>query len=182
MLKMNDLLSNLKNFKIGKKNIALIAIAVLIMLLLLISEFLSSDNTENISKENTEAYSSQYIEETEKELEALLENISGAGEVRVMLTLENCYENVFAKGYSEKNESKTDSEKIESEEEYIIIKNGSNNEECLVVKVYEPTVKGVAVIAQGAGNTQVKTAITETVCALFDISSAKVSVEKMKDN
>lgn len=176
---MNDILENLKNLKIGKKNIILVAIAVLIMVLLLVSEFLTPENTENISKENTEIYSSQYIEKTEKELEALLENISGAGEVKVMITLENCYENVFAKGYSEKNDSKTDSQKSESEEEYIIIKNGSNNEECLVVKVYEPTVKGVAVIAQGAGNTQVKNAITQTVCALFDISTAKVSVEKM---
>ena len=96
-----------------------------------------------------------------------------------MLTLENCYENVFAKGYNEKKDNKSDSQKIESEEEYIIVKNGSNNEECLVVKVYEPTVKGVAVIAQGAGNTQVKNAITQTVCALFDISTAKVSVEEM---
>lgn len=179
MLKMNDLLSNLKNLKIGKKNIVLVAIAVLIMLLLLLSEFLTTDNTENISKEDTEIYSSQYIEKTEKELEALLENISGAGDVKVMLTLENCYENVFAKGYNEKNDNKSDSQKIESEEEYIIVKNGSNNEECLVVKVYEPTVKGVAVIAQGAGNTQVKNAITQTVCALFDISTAKVSVEEM---
>lgn len=176
---MNDILENLKNLKIGKKNIILVAIAVLIMVLLLVSEFLTPENTENISKENTEIYSSQYIEKTEKELEALLENISGAGEVKVMITLENCYENVFAKGYSEKNDSKTDSQKSESEEEYIIVKNGSNNEECLVVKVYEPTVKGVAVIAQGAGNTQVKNAITQTVCALFDISTAKVSVEKM---
>ena len=176
---MNDILENLKNLKIGKKNMVLVAIAVFIMVLLLVSEFLTPENTENISKENTEIYSSQYIEKTEKELEALLENISGAGEVKVMITLENCYENVFAKGYSEKNDSKTDSQKSESEEEYIIIKNGSNNEECLVVKVLQPTVKGVAVIAQGAGNTQVKNAITQTVCALFDISTAKVSVEKM---
>ena len=176
---MNDILENLKNLKIGKKNLILVAIAIFIMVLLLVSEFLTPENTESISKENTEIYSSQYIEKTEKELEALLENISGAGEVKVMITLENCYENVFAKGYSEKNDSKTDSQKSESEEEYIIIKNGSNNEECLVVKVYEPTVKGVAVIAQGAGNTQVKIAITQTVCALFDISTAKVSVEKM---
>lgn len=181
MLKMNDLLGGFKNFKIGKRNIALVAIAALIMLLLLLSELFTPDNTEAISKENTEAYASQYIEKTEKELEALLEGINGAGEVSVMLTLENCYENVYAKGYNEKSDNKTDYQKLESEEEYIIVKSGSNNEECLVVKVYEPTVKGVAVIAQGAGNTQVKNAITQTVCALFDISSARVSVEKMTE-
>ena len=178
---MNDLLENFKKLKIGKKNITLIVVAILIFLMLLFSELLGGNKSETITKENTEIYSSKYIEKTEKELEALLENISGAGDVRVMITLENCYENVFAKGYSEKIDNKTDSQKNESEEEYIIIKNGSNNEECLVVKVYEPTVKGVAVIAQGAGNTQVKNAITQTVCALFDISTAKVSVEKMTE-
>ena len=94
---MNDLLENLKNLKIGKKNIVLVAVAVSIILLLLVSEFLTPDNIENVSKENTEIYSSQYIEKTEKELEALLENISGAGEVKVMITLENCYEKCFCK-------------------------------------------------------------------------------------
>ena len=49
-----------------------------------------------------------------------------------------------------------------------------------MIKVYEPTVKGVAVVAEGADNINVKTAITDTVCALFDISTAQVSVEKMK--
>ena len=176
---MNDIAEGLKKLKIGKKNILLVAIAISVLLLLLLSEFAMPDGSENVSKEDTEVYSAQYIEKTEKELESLLENISGAGEVEVMITLENCYENVFAKGYTEKTDNKTDSQKSESEEEYIIIKNGSSNEECLVVKVYEPTVKGVAVIAQGAGSTQVKNAITQTVCALFDISSAKVSVEKM---
>ena len=176
---MNELFDKLKQLKIGKKNIALMCFAVFILILLIFSEFLTDSDKEPVSKENTEIYSTQYIEKTEKELEALLEKISGAGDVKVMVTLENCYENVFAKGYSEKNDNKADSQKIESEEEYIIIKNGSNNEECLVVKVLQPTVKGVAVIAQGAGNVQVKNAITQTVCALFDISSAKVSVEKM---
>ena len=178
---MNDLLEKLKNLKIGKKNIILISVAFIIILLLFFGELFTSENTENIPKENTEAYSAQYIEKTEKELEALLEKISGAGEVRVMITLENCYENVYAKGYNEKSEDKNDLLKSESEEEYRIVKNGSNTEECLVIKVYEPTVKGVAVIAEGAGNTQVKNAITQIVCALFDISTARVSVEKMTE-
>ncbi len=179
---MNDLLKNFKKIKIGKKNIALFSVAVFIMFVLLLSEFLSEDSNETVLTENTAQYSQQYIDKTEKELETLLKKINGAGEVKVMITLENCYENVYAKGYSEKQDSGENSQQYESDEEYIIVKKGSNNEECLVVKVYEPTVKGVAVIAEGAGNAQVKNAITQTVCALFDISSAKVSVEKMNSD
>lgn len=176
---MNEFLKNIKKLKVGKKNTVLIFIAVLIMIVLFITELTSQEASQGASKEDSANYSYQYIDKKEKELEALLEKISGAGSVEVMITLENLYENVYAKGYSEKTDNKSDSQKIESEEEYIIVKNGSNNEECLVIKVYEPTIKGVAVIAQGAGNAQVKNAIIQTVCALFDISSAKVSVEKM---
>ena len=93
-----------------------------------------------------------------------------------MITLESCYENVYAKGYTNKSEESEREESAEMTEEYVIVKQGANNEECLVIKVYEPRVKGVAVIAQGADNINVKQAITDTVCALFDISSASVSV------
>ncbi len=179
---MSDLLKNIKKLKIGKKNFILLGLAVFIMLLLFVSEVFYSDSSETASKEDTINFSLQYTEKTEKELEALLEKISGAGDVRVMITLENCYENVYAKGYNEKKDDNENSMKYESEEEYIIVKNGSNNEQCLVVKVYEPTIKGVAVIAQGAGNATVKNAITQTVCALFDISTAKVSVETMANS
>ncbi len=174
---MNDLFKNIKNIKLSKKNMVLISSAVLIMFFLLGSEYINADSTETVSREDTAQYATQYIEKTEEELETLLETISGAGDVKVMITLENCYENVYAKGYNEKQNQ--NSQQYELDEEYIIVKKGSNNEECLVVKVYEPTIKGVAVIAEGGGNVQVKNAITQTVCALFDISSAKVSVEKM---
>ncbi len=175
---MSDFFNNIKKIKLGKKNTVLLIVAVFIMIFLLVSELAITESSETVSTENTAEYSRQYIEKTEKELEALLENISGAGDVKVMLTLENCYENVYAKGYNEKQDADDSSQQYELNEEYIIVKNGSNNEECLVVKVLQPTVKGVAVIAEGAGNAQVKNAITQTVCALFDISSAKVSVEK----
>jgi phenylalanyl-tRNA synthetase beta chain len=55
---------------------------------------------------------------------------------------------------------------------------GSDGENGVVIKVYEPVIKGVAVVAQGADNIKVRSAITEAVCALFNISSAKVSVSK----
>ena len=94
---MNDLLKKLQKIKIGKKNAVLIVGAVLLSLFLLGSELLGGEKSEPISKEDTSRYSAQYIEKTEKNLESLLEKISGAGEVRVMITLENCYENVYAR-------------------------------------------------------------------------------------
>lgn len=176
---MKEILKRFKSVELSKKNILLIFLAVGVAVVLLFSELFADTDEENVSVDNTAVYASQYTKELEKELESLLSEISGAGKVQVMVTLENCYENVYAKGYTTKTEEGESESHSELTEEYIVVKQGSNNEECLVVKVYEPTVKGVAVVAQGADNIRVKTAITETVCALFNISSAKVSVEKM---
>ncbi|MBR4286277.1 MAG: hypothetical protein IKT55_01080 [Clostridia bacterium] len=173
---MKELISRLREKKLPKKAIIMIACAVVVLAGLTISEFAAEE-----PKTNTEASvcADDYIKSTQKNLERLLSDIEGAGDVRVMLTVDTCYENVYAKSYDTKGEKSENGSENELSEEYIIVKKGSNNEECLVVKVYEPTVKGVAVIAEGADSITVKTAITETVCALFNISTAQVSVEKM---
>lgn len=176
---MNSVLKKIKSLNIGKKNVALIILAVVMLFMLVLSEFVNGfQKTESLNEDGT-VNSQKYIQQTEKELELILGKINGAGKVEVMLTLETSYENVFAKGYSTKEDKGEKDEKKEFQEEYIIIKNGSSNEECLVEKVYEPAIKGVAVVAQGADDIKVKNAITQTVCALFNISSARVSVEKM---
>ena len=147
------------------------------MLIIVVSELFTGDDIPS-PQENRSEYAEDYIERTEKELCSILEDIDGAGRVEVMITLESCYENVYAKGHSTQKDVDDSGEQSQLTEEYVIVKNGSGTEECLVVKVYEPVVKGVAVVAEGADNAQVKKAITETVCALFDISSNKVSVIK----
>ncbi len=174
---MNEFKKRLTELTKDKKKAVFIIIGVVLMFLLFLGEFEEQTETEEITADNTSFYASKYTQKAEKDLEKLLSRINGVGKVKVLVTLDSCYENVFAKGYKsdvKENENETQSE---TEEEYIVIKKGSNNEESLIVKVYEPTVKGVAVVAEGADDIYVKKAITETVCALYDISSAKVSVQ-----
>lgn len=173
---MKEFLNRIREKKLPKKNIVMIIGAVVVLAGLTLSEFTSEEPKPN--EENT-LCAEDYIKKTEKNLEKLLSDIEGAGSVKVMLTVDTCYENVYAKSYDTKGEKNETGTQNELSEEYIIVKKGSNNEECLVIKVYEPTVKGVAVIAEGADSIRVKTAITDTVCALFNISTAQVSVEKM---
>ncbi len=176
---MNEFVKKIKDVKLDKKNKIILLIGALALVFLLVSEL--GGETEEVSvTRDSASYSAEYTRKIERQLEDILSEINGAGRVQVMVTLDTCYENVYAKGYSAKTEENDVETQNETEEEYIIVKKGSNNEECLVVKVYEPQIKGVAVVAEGADNIQVKKAITETVCALFDISSAKVSVEKSK--
>lgn len=175
---MNELFEKIKNLKLSKKNVYLIASGVLIFLLLLFSSTPSEDE-ESTAVPTVSEYSAQYIKSTQKELAAVIRQIDGAGDVKVMITLESCYENVYAKAYETDERSDETKQEKSFNEEYVIVKNGSGVEECLVVKVFEPKIKGVAVICRGGDDVAVRKAITETVCALFDISSASVSVTKM---
>lgn len=176
---MNELIKSLKKIKQNKKSLSLLCMGVVALALLIMGELPAFFEEEAVSVTDTSQYSARYIEATQKELQKMLEKIDGAGQVRVMLTLESCYENIYAKAYDNEKKISESSTDESIAEEYVIVKNGSSNEECLIVKVYEPVVKGVAVVCEGGDDMQVKKAITETVCALFDVSSAKVSVTKM---
>ncbi len=178
---MNELKEKIGDALKDKKKLVGVVFGLILIVLLAFSELSPSDEDGEVTREeNTSAYASQYTAKAEKELEKILVEISGAGKVSVMITLDSTYENVFAKGYETKIQEQEGKTQSESQEEYIIIKQGSGNEKSLIVKVYEPQIKGVAVVAQGGDDIYVKKAITETVCALYDISSAKVSVSKMQ--
>ncbi len=177
---MNELKDKLKDLIKDKRKLTIVAIGVILSGILLISEMLPEESAPTQREENTSQYALEYTAKAEKELKSLLEKVSGAGKVEVMITLDSTYENVFAKGYNTKTQEQEGKTQNETDEEYIIIKEGSSNEKSLIVKVYEPQIKGVAVVCEGADNVYVKKAITETVCALYDISSAKVSVSKMR--
>lgn len=174
---MMKILEKFRSLPDKRRNIILVAVGTVALVLLLLTELSGGEEVPSPQSDTAE-YAKEYTESLEKQLSELLEEIDGAGKVEVMITLESCYENVYAKGYSTQQDSDENGAQSQVTEEYIIVKNGSSTEECLVVKVYEPIIKGVAVVAEGADNIQVKKAITETVCALFDISSNKVSVIK----
>lgn len=179
----NKLTDSVREFdlkKLSKKNALLIACAVVALIMLLVLEGSSSKKETDECDVKTGVSSSEYIKTQEEKLEKLLENIDGAGKVRVMLTLESCYENVYLKESALKSESDDTESKSETEEKYITVKTGSNEETGVIIKVYEPVVKGVAVVAEGAGSDETKMAIIETVSAVFNINSANISVEKMK--
>lgn len=177
MIKFKDVFNKLSK---NKKNLVLALCSVLALVLLLVSEFTSTNSSDSSDKVNNYVSSENYIKEQEEKLKELLEAIDGAGEVEVMITLESCYENVYLKDKNLKTESGNGDFKEESDETYIMAKTSSNTQEGVIIKVYEPVVKGVAVVASGGESEKVKMAIIETVSAVFNIDSTNISVEKMK--
>ena len=169
----------IEKLKANKKAALLVLLGIALAALLLAES--GGSKTETKTDGVAAVSAAKYTSLLEERLEKLISKIDGAGNVKVMLSLDSCYENVYLKGYSTKEKAAGESREVETDEEYITVKKGSNNEECLIVKVYEPSIKGVAVVAEGADSPAVKKAITETVSAVLSISSAKISVEKMSE-
>ena len=126
------------------------------------------------------AYSTEdYINDLETRLISIVSSIEGAGETKVMLTLESGSEEVYLHDYDYgENIDSSGKNIVERKDEYVII-DGESGEKGIVVKVAEPKIRGVAVVCKGGDSDVVSVRITETVTALLDIPANRVSVAKM---
>ena len=121
---MIKLVSRFKELPDRKRNIILCIIGAIALLIIVVSELFTGEDIPS-PQENRSEYAEDYIERTEKELCSILEDIDGAGRVEVMITLESCYENVYAKGHSTQKDVDDSGEQSQLTEEYVIVKNGS---------------------------------------------------------
>ena len=129
----------------------------------------------------------EYAIKLENDLKDLLSNIKGAGNTRVLVTLENSTETVYAteeKKNKEATEDKTDgqlSKKKESddcEKKYIKIKDADGTERALLVTQIQPTIKGVVVVCDGGDNPDVQQKISNAIKTALNITSKRVYVTK----
>ncbi len=121
----------------------------------------------------------EYTLELEERLVSIISAIDGAGETKVMVTLESGSEEIYLSNFDYgENSDSSGKNSYERKDEFVIV-DGSSGQEGIVVRTAEPRVRGVAVVCRGAGSDAVCAEIVETVTALLDISSARVSVAKM---
>jgi len=186
---MAQLNALLKKWKINRWQAFLLAAGLVGLLILSLSSLpggertrVSSSSGTNPAAESIRVDLTDYERELEQRLAEMISAIAGAGETLVMLTLDSGSEPIYA------TQGKTDSrssfnensgeEQHSANKEYVIIGAGSG-EQGLVLRMIEPQVRGVAVIAQGGDDIMVRQAIVETVTAVLGIGSNKVSVAKM---
>ncbi len=126
----------------------------------------SSAAFNNQEKNETAEYViSENVYMDEKRLSKLLSTVSGAGKVQVYITYKNDGEKVVA----------YDSD----EEERKVVNTGKNNEPYILTTKY-PEIKGVLVVAEGAGNENVKNRLIRCVKSITDIPLGNICVEIRK--
>ncbi len=181
----------LKNaFKDRKGKLAgdlVIALLFGAMLILAGDMLFRGEETESIVPEA--AAEVDYISSLEAKTKAILEQVDGAGNVDVMITLSTEGESVYAqeikKSTSETEESASqgDSRGILSETEentVVTVNNGDGSTSPVVIKEMTAEVSGIVIVAEGGDNIIVKDALIRAAQALFGVEANKVEVFKMK--
>ncbi len=164
----------------GKKGLIICGIAGI--LLIALPEFIPKKDT----VKTTDTSAMEFVQQMEERLGEIVGSIEGAGECRIMVTLENGVEYVYAteqKNTSDRQEDTDENynktiQRDDNEETVIIIDSGDGREGLLVTEI-QPTVKGVVVVCQGADREEVRERIVQAVTVALNISSKRVCVTKL---
>ncbi len=150
-----------------------------------------NDRMSEHKQSSTEDQGENYVEAWERKLEETLIYIEGVGQVKVLITLKESEQKVFARDGTEDStvtaeadasggSRRTTQTKIVKNTVYTVDERGQDVP--CVIKTITPAVEGVVVIAQGAGRPQVRQNIIEAIQVLFDIDMNKITIVKMKNN
>ncbi len=164
-----------------KARTALIVCGILGVLLLVIPEFIP----EKVEKE-TVLTADNFVRQTEERLTTLIGSIDGAGVCKVMVTLENGVEYVYATEQKNNSDREEDvngedtrlTQRDDSESTAILIDTDNGREGLLVTEI-QPTVRGVVVVCEGGDNEEVRARVLQAVTVALNISSKRVCITKL---
>lgn len=124
----------------------------------------------------------------ENELKMMLEQVEGVGAVDVAIMMESSGTRTVEKDVptSQSSSKETDSGQKSSQtaettdEQTVYLEQADGTRTPYVIRETMPEVRGVLIVAQGAGNPQVVSEIKEAVMALFHLDAHKIKVMKKK--
>ena len=183
-----DLYLNIKKLFLKENIKKIIIISGLIGIgLIFISNMVNSKKASKEENIEITSSASDYIKNLEANIQNIVSSISGAGESKVLITLENSLQNVYATEQKKNNEAIEDKENENTskkketsdlETKYIKIKDENGAEKALSVTQIQPTVKGVVIVCNGGDNPVVQKKIIDAVKTALNITSKRVYVTK----
>ncbi len=175
----------IERLKRDKKLLVICTIGIVGIVLLMLSEVMPSTEENNKKKDCETQIQDElnYAEDIEERLTQIISSIDGAGDTKVMVTLENGTEQVYAQNEKSASDNTSNTDELQSdfsfEKEYVLIEADSSGENGLIIKLIQPKIRGVAVVCEGGGSDVIRQEISETVTAVLDISASRVYVTKM---
>ena len=120
------------------------------------------------------------LQQLESELEDLLSQVEGAGNVRVMLRYAASPRTVYQTDSTQEVRSGAEEKDTTTEVRTVLASDGSSKENAVTVQVVSATFQGAVVVAQGADDAQVKLNLVSAVSSLTGLGTDKITVIKMK--
>lgn len=165
--KSNIITSFLEKIRTNKKVQYAVIGAMLIIVLLI---FLFGFKVEEEQVVYTQDEITTYVTNLENKLSKTLSEVAGAGNVKVIITVESGKETVLAM----KTTTKEGINGVESETSPIII-----NGKPVVVKELYPKIIGVLIVAKGANNISVMNRLQQATISLLDINLNQIEILTM---
>ena len=130
-------------------------------------------------------YSWSYEKKLELRVKELLRNVSGVGEVDVMIVLKSSSEKVIQVDNSSSKSVTTEKgngmdrsvETMDQEHSTVLTGSGSGQEPIVSKEVY-PEIEGIVISADGGGSASVQAEISGAMEALFGLPAHKIKVLK----
>jgi stage III sporulation protein AG len=172
----------LLNF-LTKKNLKIIGLILIAIIgaIIFSSGFSSKKKDKNdLSVYENNAYMTtlEYCAELESKLIDVISNVSGAGQVKVMVSVDGSPELVYASDDSKTSSSNSSGTTTSSNSSSPIIVDVGSYNSALILTEKLPNVKGVIIVSSGADDVFVKLNIMNAVSTLLGISNDQVSVLK----
>lgn len=176
MLELCSKFLSKKNFKI----LLLILVAVVGLVLLFGFDFKKDNNDTANNTISTNGYIStiDYCKMIESKLIDVLSAVDGAGQVSVMITVDGSPELVYANEKDQTSSTNSSGSVTTATYSSPIIVNANGSSTALVMTEILPEVKGVIVVASGAGDVATKLNLLNAVSTLLDISTNQVTILK----
>lgn len=156
--------------------------------LIFFSGFIKSEKKDQEVNQKAESTSiDDYVKQLEVNLTNMVSCIKGAGDCKVMVTIENGAQTIYATEGKKNTEDTEDSSNGElrrrqksddSETKYITVKGPNGEEEALAITEVQPTVKGVVVVCSGGDDPEVQQRIINAVTTALNITTKRVCVTK----
>jgi stage III sporulation protein AG len=145
-----------------------------ILLLLLSNLTNGGEKAVTVEERDYTDVAQSFCKESEERLEVFLENIEGAGEVEVYLTVGSGERYIYA---SEKKLAESEN-KRDSEEKFVLV--GGNSREPLVETVETPQITGAVIICKGCNSPVVEERMYRAAAAALNLPTADIYVTIMK--
>lgn len=160
----------------SNKMIALVQKYKYLILILLIGVILMMIpvNHKEYAKEISVTTETKY--DITQELENILSQIEGAGEVKVMLTIKSSEETVYQSDRDIDQSNQSSSEHRET----VVISDSDRNESGLVKQIHSPVYMGAIILSQGANDPAIRLQIAEAVSKITGLGVDKIAILKMK--